>query len=554
MDAHGEVAGGHVDPGAPRRRPGVRRSACGWTIDSRARRVRRRLDDRSVVLVEASDLARADRYRPYVVGHRATPPAASWRVRRADALFGELLDHVDPTRDVVIVVGPAHAQDGVTLTPLAIRGPGSTPGLLTSSTTRRSGFVQIQDVAPTDPDVARQSPVPTSMEGEPVETGETGGPRPTGSSSSATPTPPRSSVTTASARCTDCSLRRSRSTVALFFVALVRPRAGAGGARPGTRPSRRSGSCPRRSSPALVPFHDHGARRVLPVPRRRCARTRRRCTHALARRSRDRRRDRGAARASSALLTVDALARRPARAELRARVLADGRGTVRGLRQPGVRGVQRVGVAGRVPARAPRRWAARLRDRGARCSWLALVVDVAPMWGSDVGGILSMVPAYAVTLVVLRGPANPGPDRRGHRRCHRRGRCSRGRDRPVARPREDRTHLGRFLDPHPGPGDRRGLVGDPTQARRQPRVARHRDPRTLLPRRRGAVRRAVVPAARLAHRGVHPGIPSGGPRASASRARGARVRLQRLGHHRAGHHARSCSWRRGSGCSSPSRP
>jgi hypothetical protein len=33
----------------------------------------------------------------------------------------------------------------------------------------------------------------------------------------------------------------------------------------------------------------------------------------------------------------------------------------------------------------------------------AVVVDVAPMWGSDIGGILSMVPAYLVTMVVLTG-------------------------------------------------------------------------------------------------------------------------------------------------------
>jgi len=75
---------------------------------------------------------------------------------------------------------------------------------------------------------------------------------------------------------------------------------------------------------------------------------------------------------------------------------------------------------------------------------LALVIDVAPMWGSDVGGILSMVPAYAVTLVLLAG-----------RRIRIRtvvvigvsiavvGAIAAAID--LSRPREDRTHLGRYL-------------------------------------------------------------------------------------------------------------
>jgi hypothetical protein len=75
---------------------------------------------------------------------------------------------------------------------------------------------------------------------------------------------------------------------------------------------------------------------------------------------------------------------------------------------------------------------------------LALLIDVAPMWGSDVGGILSMVPAYAVTLVVLAG-----------RRIRIRtvviigaaiaavGVLATAID--LSRPREDRTHLGRFV-------------------------------------------------------------------------------------------------------------
>jgi len=75
---------------------------------------------------------------------------------------------------------------------------------------------------------------------------------------------------------------------------------------------------------------------------------------------------------------------------------------------------------------------------------VALVIDVAPMWGSDVGGILSMVPAYAAAAVLLSG-----------RRIRVRtvaiivaaiaavGVIATAID--LSRPREDRTHLGRYV-------------------------------------------------------------------------------------------------------------
>src|SRR5262249_23237249 len=131
------------------------------------------LENRSVVLVEASDLARADRYRPYASGAERRRQR-DLAVGAANSLFRQLVDHVDTRRDVVMLVGPAHSQGGVTLTPLAIRGPGFTPGLLTSATTRRSGFVQIQDIAPTILKSVGVS-APTSMEGEAAENGRAGG-------------------------------------------------------------------------------------------------------------------------------------------------------------------------------------------------------------------------------------------------------------------------------------------------------------------------------------------------------------------------------------------
>src|SRR4029453_1966231 len=131
------------------------------------------LRERSVVLVEASDLARADRYRPYA-SEAEQRRQRDLAVGASNSLFGQLLGQIDLSRDLVVLLGPAHSQDGVTLTPLAIQGPGFTPGLLTSATTRRSGFVQIQDVAPTILG-ALGVDAPTSMEGNATENGRVGG-------------------------------------------------------------------------------------------------------------------------------------------------------------------------------------------------------------------------------------------------------------------------------------------------------------------------------------------------------------------------------------------
>ncbi|HEX4778568.1 MAG TPA: hypothetical protein VFW74_17470 [Acidimicrobiia bacterium] len=129
--------------------------------------------DRSVVLVEASDLARADAARA-VLGPWARGATRTDALQRADDLAGALLQHVDPRHDAVLVVGPYHPAGQLALTVAALRAPGVDRGMLRSSTTRRDGFVQIVDVAPT---VLRLAGVaqPESMEGRPMVARETGG-------------------------------------------------------------------------------------------------------------------------------------------------------------------------------------------------------------------------------------------------------------------------------------------------------------------------------------------------------------------------------------------
>ncbi len=60
-----------------------------------------------------------------------------------------MLDHVDPSRDAVVVTAPLASRASGGLAVAAVRAPGVEPGLLKSGTTRRSGFVDVVDVAPT---------------------------------------------------------------------------------------------------------------------------------------------------------------------------------------------------------------------------------------------------------------------------------------------------------------------------------------------------------------------------------------------------------------------
>lgn len=172
MDEGGAVPAGRVDGGLLEPNP---RAPYGLQLDPAA--VMDAFRDvwapRSVVLVEASDLARVDAYRELTTDDQGDALLEA-ALRRTDDLFGELMAEVDLARDAVLVVGPAHPQAEISLTVAALRTPGVEPGLLRSATTRRSGFVQLIDVAPTVLDLVGVDR-PTSMEGRPFEVGDRGG-------------------------------------------------------------------------------------------------------------------------------------------------------------------------------------------------------------------------------------------------------------------------------------------------------------------------------------------------------------------------------------------
>jgi hypothetical protein len=130
-------------------------------------------DDPAVVLVEASDLSRVAAY-----GSRAAPTQRralhEQALADADALLGDLLERTDPERDAVIVLSPVPRSASRPLGVVALRAPGVDGGLLQSATTRRDGYVQLADVAPTVLTLVGEDP-PDGMEGRPFQVGDRSG-------------------------------------------------------------------------------------------------------------------------------------------------------------------------------------------------------------------------------------------------------------------------------------------------------------------------------------------------------------------------------------------
>jgi hypothetical protein len=131
---------------------------------------------RSVVLVEASDLSRADAYAPRATGAQRRALRAR-ALADADELLGRLLERVDAERDAVLVLSPVASASSPGLGIAALRSPGVDPALLRSATTRRNGYVQLADVAPTVLSLLGEQP-PDTVEGRAFQVrGASGGDR-----------------------------------------------------------------------------------------------------------------------------------------------------------------------------------------------------------------------------------------------------------------------------------------------------------------------------------------------------------------------------------------
>jgi hypothetical protein len=164
MDSDGVVPGGTVSRSLLTDDPAA---AFGWRLD-RAK-VADAFDeawdgpDRTVVAVEASDLSRAAAYAARADASQRTA-LRNDALAEADALLGDLLERVDPERDAVIVLSPVPPGASPALGMVAVQAPGIDGGVLRSATTRRDGYVQLADVAPTVLELLGED-APDGMEG-----------------------------------------------------------------------------------------------------------------------------------------------------------------------------------------------------------------------------------------------------------------------------------------------------------------------------------------------------------------------------------------------------
>jgi len=128
---------------------------------------------RSVMLVEASDLVRLERSAP-LLAVAQFERAQEGVLDRTNRLVELALDRVDLARDAVVVITPWSVGESNAVGVIGVAGPGVEPGLISSGTTRRAGFAQTVDVAPTILSLAGVA-VPSSMEGTPMERASAGG-------------------------------------------------------------------------------------------------------------------------------------------------------------------------------------------------------------------------------------------------------------------------------------------------------------------------------------------------------------------------------------------
>lgn len=398
---------------------------------------------KSVVLVEGSDLLRAVASRPPSVESQDRKSYAQ-AIQRTDELVGELLDEIDFSRDAVVVLSPYGSRVTKGLTVVGVHAPGVEPGLMRSSSTRRNGFVLLADVAPTILRLVGE-PRPTSMNGRPFVLGPTGG-------------TPESRVSKLIDE-TDAAIFRDRvltpvAVLVTVITGLVAIAAAVGWEtrrrRSFTRPLRLFaqlgsswilGFVPAVYLARLFPFHDSGALAyyafvgavafVLAA------------VYEIAGSRRFYEPTAIGLGVVIGLLSLDVLT--GARLQLST---AFGYTATIGVRFAGMGNVS-YAFLGASTVLAAGLLAHRIGGR--RGVWVAvglmavaLVIDAAPFFGGDVGGVLSLTPAYLVTGILLFGA-----------RVRRRtglwmlaaavGALALMAAADLARPAKDRTHLGRLL-------------------------------------------------------------------------------------------------------------
>jgi hypothetical protein len=177
MDREGAVSAGRVDRALTRPAPDA---PTGVETDPAAV-----LDafetawvEGAAALVELSELERVERVVAAAELEGRTPPdrraLTAAALERSDELVAGLLEHVDPERDLVMLVAPTSPGGRGQLTVFSLAGPGVEPGKARSATTRRDGYVTLPDVGATILDYLDVD-LPEAMNATPITSG--GGPR-----------------------------------------------------------------------------------------------------------------------------------------------------------------------------------------------------------------------------------------------------------------------------------------------------------------------------------------------------------------------------------------
>jgi len=109
-------------------------------------------------ILSASDLVCVDLSpllaRPFPASSPTRPdPEALAILGEMEPIFAQVVDVIDPTRDLLIITSPTcppyQSPKDMSYAPIAVIGSGFGPGLLTSASSRRPGMVSNVDIAPT---------------------------------------------------------------------------------------------------------------------------------------------------------------------------------------------------------------------------------------------------------------------------------------------------------------------------------------------------------------------------------------------------------------------
>ncbi|MEZ5381131.1 MAG: hypothetical protein R2754_04970 [Microthrixaceae bacterium] len=105
------------------------------------------LEETDVMVVELSDLERAQAVAASMSEEEAEA-VRNRALQTSDEVLGEVLAEVDATRDLVLLLTPDSPTTPPQLGVFAAQGPGLQPGWAKSATTRRPGYVTLTDIAP----------------------------------------------------------------------------------------------------------------------------------------------------------------------------------------------------------------------------------------------------------------------------------------------------------------------------------------------------------------------------------------------------------------------